>query len=176
MLIRHLRTRSALAGLLVLTGLTVHGGQAFAAPGLVVPRGATIAVHGRGYGHGHGMSQYGAQGAAKQGKSTAQILGFYYPGTRLGRAGGPIKVLLTADDKDVTVDARSGLRLHRLGGRSYLLSKVRPKATRWRIVPRGDKSVVSFRVRRGWTRWTARSCATPRCSASCSSTTTSRTC
>jgi SpoIID/LytB domain protein len=116
-------------------------------------------VTGHGWGHGHGLSQYGALGAANQGLGWKQILAFYYPGTNLGRTHGRIKVLLAADTtKDVMVEARAGLRLHRLpGGKSYLLSKVRPRATRWRIMPKGSKSVVSFRRagRSGWTRWTA---------------------
>lgn len=37
----------------------------------------------RGYGHGVGMSQYGANGMAKQGFSYSDILSHYYPGTQL---------------------------------------------------------------------------------------------
>jgi stage II sporulation protein D len=37
----------------------------------------------RGYGHGVGMSQYGANGMAKEGNSYADILAHYYPGTQL---------------------------------------------------------------------------------------------
>ncbi len=37
----------------------------------------------RGYGHGVGMSQYGANGMAKEGYSYQQILNYYYPGTTL---------------------------------------------------------------------------------------------
>ena len=33
-----------------------------------------------GYGHGVGMSQYGANGAAKAGYTYRQILSWYYPG------------------------------------------------------------------------------------------------
>ena len=41
------------------------------------------------------------------------------------------------------VDARDGLRLTRLTGRkAFVLAKVRPRATRWRIMPRGQRSVV----------------------------------
>ena len=122
-----------------------------------VPAAASYTVTGYGYGHGHGLSQYGAQGAANQGLSWKQIVGFYYPGTRLGRARGPIKVLITADKKDVVVDAQAGLRLTRLTGRkAFILAKVRPKATRWRIMPRGSRSVVSYRApgRGGWQKWT----------------------
>jgi stage II sporulation protein D len=122
-----------------------------------VPAATAYTVTGYGYGHGHGMSQYGAQGAANQGLSWQQIVGFYYPGTRLGRARGTIKVLITADKRDVIVDARAGLRLTRLTGRkAFNLAKVRPKATRWRIMPRGSRSVVSYRApsRGGWQKWT----------------------
>jgi SpoIID/LytB domain protein len=40
-----------------------------------------IKVDGRGYGHGVGLSQYGAQGRAKAGQDYKQILQFYYDGT-----------------------------------------------------------------------------------------------
>jgi stage II sporulation protein D len=113
-------------------------------------------VTGHGWGHGHGMSQYGAKGAAEQGVGWKQILAFYYPGTKLGRSHGPIKVLITADKRDVQVDARAGLRLRPLAGtKTFVLAKVRPKATRWRILPKGSRSVIQFRVRSGWNRWTS---------------------
>ena len=75
------------------------------------------------------------------------------PGDPPGQGARTIKVLITADKKDVVVDARDGLRLTRLTGRkAFNLAKVRPKATRWRIMPRGSRSVVSYRVpsRGGW--------------------------
>lgn len=42
--------------------------------------------NGRGFGHGLGLCQWGAQGLSLLGKSTAEILHFYYPGMRLARA------------------------------------------------------------------------------------------
>ncbi|MEW8957729.1 MAG: stage II sporulation protein D [Moorella sp. (in: firmicutes)] len=36
-----------------------------------------------GYGHGVGMSQYGADGMAREGKNFAEILAYYYRGTRI---------------------------------------------------------------------------------------------
>ena len=42
-----------------------------------------VSVNGRGWGHGVGMSQYGAQGAALLGCSAAEILSVYFPGTEL---------------------------------------------------------------------------------------------
>lgn len=40
---------------------------------------------GRGWGHGLGLSQWGARGLAEAGYSYMQILGHYYPGAQLGR-------------------------------------------------------------------------------------------
>ena len=40
---------------------------------------------GRGYGHGVGMCQCGAQAMARQGKKAEQILSYYYPGSRIVR-------------------------------------------------------------------------------------------
>ncbi len=42
-------------------------------------------VNGRGHGHGIGMSQWGAQSLALQGRSYTQILAFFYPGASLQR-------------------------------------------------------------------------------------------
>src|SRR5690242_3902132 len=67
-----------------------------------VPATGRLALTGHGFGHGHGMSQYGAQGAALKGLTYQQILAFYFPGTVLGNAAGSMRVLITADtDNDV---------------------------------------------------------------------------
>jgi stage II sporulation protein D len=42
---------------------------------------------GRGYGHGVGMSQWGAKGMAEQGYTAEKILEYYYPGTTIGSLG-----------------------------------------------------------------------------------------
>ncbi|HEX2028324.1 MAG TPA: cell wall-binding repeat-containing protein [Nitriliruptorales bacterium] len=54
-----------------------------------VADGADLAVVGGGWGHGVGMSQYGAQGAALQGCAYTTILDVYYPGTRLDTVPTP---------------------------------------------------------------------------------------
>ena len=41
-----------------------------------------IALYGGGSGHGVGMSQYGAKKLAEEGKSSAEIIEYYFPGTR----------------------------------------------------------------------------------------------
>jgi stage II sporulation protein D len=42
-----------------------------------------IGFIGKGFGHGIGMSQYGAKKLAEQGKKFKEIMNFYYPGTKL---------------------------------------------------------------------------------------------
>ncbi len=60
-------------------------------------------VHGRGFGHGVGMSAYGAYGYAKHGKSYRFILGHYYSGTTIGTLTKPrvVRVLLDISPGDV---------------------------------------------------------------------------
>ncbi|MEM9415591.1 MAG: SpoIID/LytB domain-containing protein [Planctomycetota bacterium] len=48
--------------------------------------GNTVTFTGRGYGHGVGMCQWGAQGMAKRGYDPIAILNFYYPGAVVYRA------------------------------------------------------------------------------------------
>lgn len=45
--------------------------------------GSNVIIETKGYGHGVGMSQYGAQGMAKSGSSYQEILSHYYIGTTL---------------------------------------------------------------------------------------------
>src|SRR4029077_7344995 len=44
--------------------------------------GDTVTIDGHGYGHGVGMSQWGAYGKAKRGMKAADILAAYYGGIR----------------------------------------------------------------------------------------------
>jgi stage II sporulation protein D len=53
----------------------------------VAAEGATVhTIRGAGFGHGVGMSQYGAYGMAQRGAAYERILAHYYPGTTLDRA------------------------------------------------------------------------------------------
>jgi stage II sporulation protein D len=53
-------------------------------------------IKGGGWGHGLGMSQYGAYGQALEGRGYRTILSHYYRNTTLGQAGGRVRVLLLA--------------------------------------------------------------------------------
>ena len=53
-------------------------------------------VKGGGWGHGLGMSQYGAYGQALEGRGYRKILHHYFRSTTLGQASGRVRVLLLA--------------------------------------------------------------------------------
>jgi stage II sporulation protein D len=92
-------------------------------------------VHGRGFGHGVGMSAYGAYGYAKHGKNYRFILGHYYTGTSLGTVQGAhvVRVLLGIEAGDVgfsgatsacgeRLDPKRSYEAHRTGNAVVLRS------------------------------------------------------
>ncbi len=81
-----------------------------------VPGNGTLQLTGHGFGHGHGMSQYGAQGAAKQGLTWRQMMAFYYPGTAIATTTGGIRVrLMAASTGNLVVANASGMRVRQAG-------------------------------------------------------------
>ena len=67
---------------------------------------ALFVVSGRGWGHGVGMSQYGAYGMASAGHSYDEILAHYYTGIELGRPGRKeVRVLLGEGRQAVSVSS-----------------------------------------------------------------------
>ncbi len=80
---------------------------------------------GRGYGHGVGMSQYGAEGDALHGWSAAKILSWYYRGTTLTAESTttPIRVLLATGQTAAAVGVQGAGELVDLHtGKPYVLA------------------------------------------------------
>ena len=121
-------------GVSILLALTVAQPTAHAAETTSRPPSGTFDLEGRGYGHGRGMSQWGAYGAAAAGLSYGEILDFYYPGTR--RATLPasqIRVQITADSDGITsVEPEAGLAVTSGSGTTVLPSGA--AYDRWRII------------------------------------------
>jgi SpoIID/LytB domain protein len=122
------------------------------------PANGELTLKGHGFGHGRGMSQYGAQGAAGQGLSWRQILSFYYPGTSLGQAAGQIRVLITDDQSsNVRVSAMGGtaLRLRDLAdGKAWVLRKPTASTDAWELNVNGqNQNIVRYHDRNGWKNW-----------------------
>jgi stage II sporulation protein D len=97
--------------------------------------GVRWVVVGHGFGHGVGMSQYGAYGYATHGKGYGFILGHYYSGTTIGKLGKPriVRVLLDVSSDDIgfsgatsacgkALDADRGYQAHRAGSSVRLRS------------------------------------------------------
>jgi stage II sporulation protein D len=74
---------------------------------------ARLTIRGAGFGHGVGMSQYGALGFAQHGKTYDQILAHYYTGTELGTTdpGTTVRVLIqSTGTASFSGAARAGTR------------------------------------------------------------------
>lgn len=71
-----------------------------------------LRIDGRGWGHGVGMSQYGAYAMSRAGHDVADILGHYYPGTQLSTADAtrPIRVGLRQGVTSTWVEAVDRVR------------------------------------------------------------------
>jgi stage II sporulation protein D len=70
------------------------------------PGEAVFLVSGRGWGHGVGMSQYGAYGMANEGASYAKILAYFYSGTQLGKTStDEVRVLLAEGRRLVSISS-----------------------------------------------------------------------
>src|SRR5207248_8269329 len=73
---------------------------------------ATFLVTGHGWGHGVGMSQYGAYGYAQKGFGYAKIVLHYFPGTELGDAPvSKVRVLLTSGVATLPVGSAAGFHV-----------------------------------------------------------------
>lgn len=105
----------------------------------------------RGFGHGIGLSQYGAKGRAEAGQSAEEILSFYYPGTTKGTSSGLVRVLISADaDKNVIVRPTKGLKVTDLAtGKSYTLPTA-GKAKAWRLRLVAGKTRVNWLKNGTW--------------------------
>ncbi|MCZ3385951.1 MAG: SpoIID/LytB domain-containing protein [Actinomycetia bacterium] len=147
--------RIPLAGLVVGTALAIIAGviavmappvrAASAVEAYAVPGSRTFELSGLGYGHGIGMSQFGAEGMGRLGKSYREIVKFYYPGTNLTEVGAGRQITVGLSDvvrstqqgSAVVIKDRRGLSLRYQGSSVGLPGQV------------GGRSVDSFRVVRG---------------------------
>lgn len=134
-----MRAARVLRGALVAALAAVPLAVLPAAPALaeeVYPRPAdgVFRFEGHGWGHGHGMNQWGAEGAARQGVLAKAILDAYYPGTaQQTLTSRAIRVLIEEDDHyDLVVKAASGLAVRDLATNVRYVLPSGP--AKWRIV------------------------------------------
>ena len=152
---RRVRTL-ATAGALV-AGVGLAAGLLGLAPGPAGPAAvaapSAFTISGAGYGHGIGMSQYGAQGMAVRGAAASRILAFYYGGAKAGSARLPatIRVGLLQANRDPAAGGRlarvrvQGLEVPGLGGSGrFTVSGTSPGG---RIIRRTLPGHVTFSIR-----------------------------
>src|SRR5881392_2309879 len=102
------RTLVLVSVLLFVAGSAAHARTTQPAP----VGGATFVVTGHGWGHGVGMSQYGAYGYAQKGVGYAKIVLHYFPGTELGDAPvSKVRVLMTSGVSTLPVGSASDFRV-----------------------------------------------------------------
>ena len=101
-------------------------------------------VKGAGWGHGIGMSQYGAYGMAQKGSDYREILGHYYTDTEVGRAATQrVRILLQSDQRYVRFVGATSASGKRLNRRSTYVA--RASGTRVVLRTRKGKRVGTFR-------------------------------
>jgi SpoIID/LytB domain protein len=118
-----------------------------AAEATVTPVNSTVTIVTSGWGHGIGMSQYGAYGAAKAGLAFGKILDFYYPGTTQAKlsASEKLDVLISKDtDHQLHFYPASGLTVKDSSGKK----KVLPSGSNyklWRVQRSGSNRVIYYK-------------------------------
>lgn len=105
-----------------------------AAPGLAAD---SFTFYGSGFGHGLGMSQWGAYGLAQEGWTHKRVLTHFYSGTRVAQAGEPPKTLRIG-----LVQAKTKIRLTADAGKVDLRTTDPKTGTLVGSIPNGDTWTV----------------------------------
>jgi SpoIID/LytB domain protein len=126
------------------------------------PSSGVYAMKGHGWGHGRGMSQWGANAAAQKGVREPQITSTYYPGTQRSTTGGNqiVRVLLTADTgSDVIVRAEPGLAVRFVRSDGAVVSRTLPGTVDgcavawWRARATSNDLAIDALCGQSWTTW-----------------------
>jgi stage II sporulation protein D len=113
--LRSMRRTLALVSVLSIVALLAADARTSAQP--VPPAGATFVVTGHGWGHGVGLSQYGAYGYAQKNFTYDKIVLHYFPGTELGQAPvSRVRVLLTSGQKTLSIGSTADFKVRDAGG------------------------------------------------------------
>jgi len=108
--------------------------------------GASVTFYGRGYGHGVGLSQYGAYGRAAAGETYQTILAHYYRSTTLGASSSTqIRVLVLSG---FATSSTNPLKLYGLGGTWTVdgIATIFPADALARLIPAVSGSTVTWKL------------------------------
>src|SRR5215207_3126964 len=121
--------RTAALAALGLCAAALAGASAASAQADREPMATVYTFQGRGWGHGVGMSQYGARGQAIAGRGAAAILRHYYRGTRLPTARTrTVKVLLAEGVGSFAASSARAWRALGAGARGRRAVRLPPRA------------------------------------------------
>jgi len=129
---------------------------------VVLPSSGSVTIAGRGFGHGRGLSQWGARAAAAQGVGYSGILDFYYPGTvAVTQPNQPIRVLISADtDNEVRVVAEPGMTASDRVNTARPVGFAGQQVSQWRIIRQAPGLYLEGLVDGSWRRWSQGASAT----------------
>jgi SpoIID/LytB domain protein len=129
---------------------------AHAADETITAVNSTVTIVTSGWGHGIGMSQYGAYGMAKAGKKFGEILDFYYPGTSQDTisTSSTLDVWISADNDNILhFYPASGLQVRDTTGKTKVLP-TGSKYKLWRIKRVSGKRVMYYKNASGkWVKY-----------------------
>ena len=118
------RTALALIGLALALAATALAGPRAPAPAVLpAVTATTFFASGNGWGHGVGMSQYGALGYANEGWTYDQILAHFYTGAELGPAPvARVRVLVGEEQRQALVSSAAPYRVRDVFGKVHPLA------------------------------------------------------
>jgi stage II sporulation protein D len=130
----------------VVAALLVAGLAAARSPRLAQQEAAgqagapVFVITGRGWGHGVGMSQWGANGFARRGTDYRRILAHYYRGTTIGRAPvAKVRVLLAGSKPTLTISSEAPFRVRDAAGKIKTLTGKQVIGPGLRVKAKGAK-------------------------------------
>jgi stage II sporulation protein D len=146
------RNSSLRTGSTLLCRLSMRVWIAVVATALAVPAvanaGTTFVLDGGGWGHGVGMSQWGAEGYARHGFAYRQILAHYYPHTTLElRHSTTVRVLLRENQSHVAIASSAPYLVADAKGHKLHLRS--PLTLTPRFVVRGNRLTPPLTIRAG---------------------------
>ena len=114
--------RWLVAGALLSVLLVLPVPSPWQGPGALRPAAAQIpapftvvTIKGKGFGHGVGMAQDGIYSMGRAGKSTAEMMAAFFPGTAMGKAGGQVRVIVSAGGTEAMLTFPNGGRIDAQG-------------------------------------------------------------
>ena len=138
-------TAGVVVALLVTGFATARSGRSRQDVPAPKPGTPVFVVNGRGWGHGVGMSQWGANGFARRGWDYRRIVAHYYRGTTINEAPvAKVRVLLAAGKATLTISSEAPFRVRDASGKVKPLTGKQVIGPGLRVKAKGAKRRVAL--------------------------------